>query len=70
MARIISPMLGPADKARAAEYEAGPYAGFADQVLKGFASIVPPDADVSVVADAIVKVVEAPLWQATFSGAH
>src|SRR5437660_11523871 len=26
----------PADKARAAEYDAGPYAGFADQVLKGF----------------------------------
>jgi NAD(P)-dependent dehydrogenase (short-subunit alcohol dehydrogenase family) len=50
----------PADKARAAEYEAGPYAGFADQVLKGFASIVPPDADVSAVADAIVKVVDAP----------
>src|SRR6202161_4600221 len=30
----------PEDKARAAEYEAGPYAGFADPVLKGFASIV------------------------------
>src|SRR5580693_7889926 len=41
----------PADAARAAEYEAGPYAGFADQVLKGFASIVPADADVSAVAD-------------------
>ncbi len=50
----------PDDKARAAEYEAGPYAGFADQVLKGFASIVPPDADVSAVAEAIVKVVDAP----------
>lgn len=48
----------PADKARAAEYEAGPYAGFADQVLKGFASIVPADADVSAVAEAIVKVVD------------
>src|SRR6266403_2727328 len=47
----------PADKARAAEYEAGPYAGFADQVLKGFTAIVPADADVSAVADAIVKVV-------------
>jgi NAD(P)-dependent dehydrogenase (short-subunit alcohol dehydrogenase family) len=48
----------PADKARVAEYEAGPYAGFADQVLKGFASIVPTDADVSAVGDAIVKVVD------------
>jgi NAD(P)-dependent dehydrogenase (short-subunit alcohol dehydrogenase family) len=43
----------PADKARAAEYEAGSYAEFADQVLKGFSSIVPADADVSAVADAI-----------------
>ena len=30
----------PADKARAAEYDAGPYAGFADQVLKGFVQVV------------------------------
>src|SRR5207245_220959 len=50
----------PADKARAAEYEAGPYAGFADEVRKGFASIVPADADVSAVAEAIVRVVETP----------
>ena len=56
----------PADKARVAEYEAGPYAGFADQVLKGFASIVPPDADVSAVADAIVEVVDAPFGKRPF----
>jgi NAD(P)-dependent dehydrogenase (short-subunit alcohol dehydrogenase family) len=56
----------PDDKARSAEYEAGPYAGFADQVLKGFASIVPPDADVSAVADAIVKVVDAPYGKRPF----
>jgi len=56
----------PADKARAAEYEAGPYAGFADQVLKGFASIVPADADVSAVADAIVRVVDTPFGQRPF----
>jgi NAD(P)-dependent dehydrogenase (short-subunit alcohol dehydrogenase family) len=56
----------PADKARVAEYEAGPYAGFADQVLKGFASIVPPDADVSAVADAIFKVVDAPFGKRPF----
>jgi NAD(P)-dependent dehydrogenase (short-subunit alcohol dehydrogenase family) len=56
----------PVDKARVAEYEAGPYAGFADQVLKGFASIVPPDADVSAVADAIVKVVDAPFGKRPF----
>jgi NAD(P)-dependent dehydrogenase (short-subunit alcohol dehydrogenase family) len=56
----------PADKVRAAEYEAGPYAGFADQVRTGFASIVPPDADVSAVADAIVKVVDAPFGKRPF----
>jgi NAD(P)-dependent dehydrogenase (short-subunit alcohol dehydrogenase family) len=56
----------PADKARAAEYEAGPYAGFADQVLKGFASIVPADADVSAVANAIVRVVDTPFGKRPF----
>jgi len=56
----------PDDKARAAEYEAGPYAGFADQVLKGFASIVPADAEVSAVADGIVKVVDAPFGKRPF----
>src|SRR6267142_1382197 len=56
----------PADQARAAEYEAGPYAGFANDVLKGFSSIVPPDADVSAVAYAIVKVVDAPFGRRPF----
>ena len=56
----------PDDESRAAEYEAGPYAGFAEQVRKGFASIVPPDADVSAVAEAIVKVVEAPFGKRPF----
>lgn len=56
----------PADKARAAEYEAGPYAGFADEVRKGFASIVPADADVSAVAEAIVGVVETPFGRRPF----
>jgi NAD(P)-dependent dehydrogenase (short-subunit alcohol dehydrogenase family) len=56
----------PGDEARAAEYEAGPYAGFGDQVLKGFASIVPADADVNAVAEAIVKVVDAPFGKRPF----
>ena len=56
----------PDDKSRAAEYEAGPYADFAEQVRKGFGSIVPPDADVSAVAEAIVKVVEAPYGKRPF----
>jgi NAD(P)-dependent dehydrogenase (short-subunit alcohol dehydrogenase family) len=47
----------PADAARAAEYDAGPYAGFGEQLMKVFAEIVPPDADVSSVAKAIVDIV-------------
>src|SRR2546422_1331807 len=56
----------PADKARVAEYEAGPYKGFADDVLKGFSSIVPPDANVEGAADAIVKIVDAPFGKRPF----
>ena len=56
----------PADKARVAEYEAGPYAGFGDQIMKAFAAIVPPEADASLVADAIVKVVDTPFGQRPF----
>jgi NAD(P)-dependent dehydrogenase (short-subunit alcohol dehydrogenase family) len=56
----------PADKVRAAEYEAGPYKGFADEVLKGFAAIVPPDANISGVAEAIVKVVDMPFGKRPF----
>ena len=56
----------PADKARVAKYEAGPYKGFADQVREGFASIVPADADVAAVANAIVKVVDTPFGKRPF----
>src|ERR1700730_18131303 len=47
-------------------HEAGPYKGFADQVREGFASIVPADADVAAVADAIVKVVDTPFGKRPF----
>src|ERR1700693_4117077 len=50
----------PADTGRTAEYEAGPYKGFGEQIQKAFAAIVPPDADAGAVADAIVNVVDAP----------
>ncbi len=53
----------PADKARAAEYDNGPYAGVPDQALKGLASLEPADADAATVADAIVKVVALPFGQ-------
>ena len=50
----------PADTQRLAEYDNGPYKSFADDVMKGFASIVPPDADAAAVGEAIVKIVDAP----------
>jgi NAD(P)-dependent dehydrogenase (short-subunit alcohol dehydrogenase family) len=50
----------PDDKAREAEYEAGPYKNFGDTVKKAFAGIVPEDADVSKVAEAMVRIVETP----------
>jgi NAD(P)-dependent dehydrogenase (short-subunit alcohol dehydrogenase family) len=56
----------PADKARIAEYEAGPYKGFADDVMRGFASIVSADADASAVAEAIVKIVDTPFGRRPF----
>jgi NAD(P)-dependent dehydrogenase (short-subunit alcohol dehydrogenase family) len=56
----------PADRARVADYEAGPYSGFAGQVQKAFAAIVPPDADASTVAEAIVEVVDAPFGKRPF----
>lgn len=56
----------PDDKERVSAYEAGPYAGFSDQVRDGFASIVPPDADVSAVAEAIVNVVNTPFGKRPF----
>src|SRR6202049_62562 len=56
----------PADTARAADYEAGPYKGFSDEVLQGFSSLVAPDADVSAVAEAIVRVVDTPFGKRPF----
>jgi NAD(P)-dependent dehydrogenase (short-subunit alcohol dehydrogenase family) len=56
----------PADKARAAEYEAGPYRGFAEDIRRGFSLMVPADANVEGVADAIVKVVVIPFGQRPF----
>ncbi|MGF6430026.1 MULTISPECIES: SDR family oxidoreductase [Bradyrhizobium] len=56
----------PADEARVAEYEAGPYADFGEEIMKAFAAIVPEDADASSVADAIVKVVDTPFGKRPF----
>jgi NAD(P)-dependent dehydrogenase (short-subunit alcohol dehydrogenase family) len=55
-----------ADAERAAEYEAGPYKGYGKKIQEAFAAIVPPDADASLVADAIVKVVDQPFGKRPF----
>lgn len=56
----------PADASRVAEYEAGPYAGFGEEIMRAFSAIVPADADASLVADAIVKVVDTPFGKRPF----
>lgn len=56
----------PADAGRAAEYEAGPYRGFGEQIQQAFAAIVPPDADAGAVAEAIVNVVDTPFGKRPF----
>jgi NAD(P)-dependent dehydrogenase (short-subunit alcohol dehydrogenase family) len=56
----------PADEQRLAEYEAGPYKGYGKKIQEAFAAIVPDDADVGAVAEAIVKVVDAPFGKRPF----
>jgi NAD(P)-dependent dehydrogenase (short-subunit alcohol dehydrogenase family) len=56
----------PRDTARAAEYEAGPYAGFGEQIQTAFDRIIPEDADPARVASAIVDVVGAPFGMRPF----
>lgn len=56
----------PADEARLAEYEAGPYKDFGEQVQKVFAEIVPGDADVGGVAKGIVDIVDMPFGTRPF----
>lgn len=56
----------PADEARAAEYDAGPTAGFADEILAGLAACEPVDADVATVAAAMVDIVDRPFGRRPF----
>jgi NAD(P)-dependent dehydrogenase (short-subunit alcohol dehydrogenase family) len=56
----------PADKARVAEYEAGPTATLAKEIMDGFAATAVPDADVLDVAEAIVEVVDMPFGTRPF----
>ena len=50
----------PDDKAQAAEYDKGPYAGLPDQSLKGLAALEPAAADAGAVAEAVVKAATRP----------
>ena len=56
----------PGDQAVLDEYEAGPYPDFGSRVQEAFNAIVPADADVSVVADALVGVVDTPFGKRPF----
>jgi NAD(P)-dependent dehydrogenase (short-subunit alcohol dehydrogenase family) len=56
----------PADKARQAEYDNGPYAHLGDDIMSGFAATAPADADVADVAKAIVSVVDMPFGKRPF----
>jgi NAD(P)-dependent dehydrogenase (short-subunit alcohol dehydrogenase family) len=56
----------PADAEVVGAYEDGPYAGFGPRVQEAFNSIVPPDADASAVAAAVVDVVATPFGSRPF----
>jgi len=56
----------PADTARAAEYDDGPYAGLPDLAMEGLAALEPADADAGTVAEAIVQVVDTPFGKRPF----
>ena len=56
----------PEDKARLKEHESGPTANLTKQIMKGFELTAVPNADVSEVAKAIVKVVDMPFGTRPF----
>jgi len=56
----------PTDEARVAEYEAGPYAHFGEQIQEAFGKLVPEDAHPGAVAGAIACVVDTPFGERPF----
>jgi NAD(P)-dependent dehydrogenase (short-subunit alcohol dehydrogenase family) len=60
----------PEDKARWKEYESGPTANLAKEIMKGFDLTAAPDTDVLDVAKAIVKIVVNALRYTTVPSAH
>ncbi|MCC8401413.1 SDR family NAD(P)-dependent oxidoreductase [Paraburkholderia sp. MMS20-SJTN17] len=56
----------PQDQGVLGQYEKGPCAGLGERIQQAFAAIVPPDADASLVAHAIVDAVDAPMGRRPF----
>jgi len=56
----------PADESVLEAYENGPNTGLGERIQQAFAAIVPADADVGLVAQALVDVVDAPAGQRPF----
>jgi NAD(P)-dependent dehydrogenase (short-subunit alcohol dehydrogenase family) len=56
----------PDDKARADEYNEGPYKGVSEKALQGLAALEPNDADAGSVATAVVEVIGMPFGERPF----
>ncbi|CAN7627889.1 SDR family oxidoreductase [Pararhizobium sp. LjRoot235] len=56
----------PSDRARAAEYNDGPYKGVPEKALQGLAALEPTDADPASVAAAVVDIVNKPFGTRPF----
>lgn len=56
----------PADTQRVADYDSGPTAGLAQDILDGLAGCEPPDADVAQVAHAMVAIIDTPIGRRPF----
>lgn len=65
-ARRFSHAIKPADDIRAAEYEAGPYAGLARRIRETIGEIASADADPGAVAGAITAIVDTPFGHRPF----
>jgi NAD(P)-dependent dehydrogenase (short-subunit alcohol dehydrogenase family) len=56
----------PGDNNRLGEYTSGPTAKLSEEIMQGFAHTAVPDADITEVANAIVKVVDTPFGKRPF----
>jgi len=56
----------PGDSNRLGEYTSGPTAKLGEEIMRGFAQTAVPDADVTEIANAIVRVVDTPFGKRPF----